>query len=144
MALPKPEPGLVISYDYLWSHQHRRGEEQGRKTRPSVIVVVIANQANGAVRVAVAPITHRRPDHPVSGIEMPQRVKVALTLDGEPSWIMCDELNHFIWPGFDLRQLPKQAGRYEYGFLPPALFDAVAERMRALDSRTKLKRVARD
>jgi len=38
MAIPTPEPGLVISYAYLWHREHRVGREEGHKDRPSVIV----------------------------------------------------------------------------------------------------------
>jgi hypothetical protein len=39
VSLPTPEPGLVIPYAYLWRHEYNRGLEEGRKTRPSVIVL---------------------------------------------------------------------------------------------------------
>jgi hypothetical protein len=39
MALLEPEPGLVISYAYLWHHEHRGGQEEGRKDRPCMIVL---------------------------------------------------------------------------------------------------------
>jgi hypothetical protein len=34
MPIPTPEPGLVISYAYLWHHEHEAGREEGRKDRP--------------------------------------------------------------------------------------------------------------
>ena len=39
MAIPTPEPGLVISYAYLWDHEAQRGQEEGRKDRPCVIAL---------------------------------------------------------------------------------------------------------
>jgi hypothetical protein len=41
MPIPSPEPGLVISYAYLWHHEHEAGREEGRKDRPSVIVLAV-------------------------------------------------------------------------------------------------------
>ena len=38
MALPSPEPGLVLNYAYLWHEEHRAGREEGRKDRPSVVI----------------------------------------------------------------------------------------------------------
>jgi hypothetical protein len=35
MPIPNPEPGLVISYAYLWHDEHHAGREEG-KDRPSV------------------------------------------------------------------------------------------------------------
>ena len=38
MALPEPEPGLVISYA-SWHHEHQSGHDEARKDRPCVIVL---------------------------------------------------------------------------------------------------------
>jgi hypothetical protein len=40
MALPTPQPGMLISYSYLWRDQELSGETDGRKARPCAIVVV--------------------------------------------------------------------------------------------------------
>ncbi len=63
MALPEPEPGLVISYSYLWHDQHRAGAEEGRKARPCAIVVATVDE-DGDTKVYAAPITHSQPDDP--------------------------------------------------------------------------------
>lgn len=34
MTLPRPIPGLVISYAYLWMQEALGGAEEGRKDRP--------------------------------------------------------------------------------------------------------------
>src|ERR1700737_3770738 len=39
MPIPAPEPGLVISYAYLWHAEHEAGQQEGREDRPSVIEV---------------------------------------------------------------------------------------------------------
>jgi hypothetical protein len=70
----------------------------------------------------VAPITHTPPDDPETAIEVPAKVKQHLGLDDERSWIVLDDFNEFLWPGYDLRPVPGKAGKYDYGFLPPALF----------------------
>jgi hypothetical protein len=59
MPIPNPEPGLVISYSYLWHHEHRAGQEEGEKDWPSVIVLAVEGKAEGAMIVTVLPITHR-------------------------------------------------------------------------------------
>ena len=41
MAFPEPQPGLVISYSYLWHHEHRAGREEGVKARPCVIILEV-------------------------------------------------------------------------------------------------------
>ena len=54
------------------------------------------------------------------------RVKRHLGLDDDRSWIIVSEGNEFGWPGYDLLKLP-HSDRYDYGFLPPRLFNQVLE-----------------
>jgi PemK-like, MazF-like toxin of type II toxin-antitoxin system len=130
MALPEPEPGLVISYSYLWRHEALRRLEEGRKDRPCVIVTAVERADNGGLIVTVLPVTHRPPENPAAAVEIPTPVKQRLGLDHERSWVIIDEGNRFAWPGYDLK---KAAGRdtFEYGFLPPALFESVMAAARA-------------
>lgn len=121
MPLPEPEVGLVISYAYLWRHEAEAGQEEGVKNRPCVIILSIQDQ-DGIKTVTVAPVTHTPPQDPETALEIPPRVKNHLGLDMERSWIVLNDLNVFAWPGFDLRPVPGAQGRYDYGFLPPALF----------------------
>lgn len=121
MAIPAPEPGLVINYAYLWHRERAAGGEEGRKNRPSVIVLAV-ELMHGETQTIVLPITHRRPQ-PDEGIEMPLAVKRHLGLDDAPSWIVVSEGNMFVWPGYDLR--PRSDGTYAFGFLPPRFFNRV-------------------
>lgn len=123
MTIPAPEPGLVISYVYLWHHEHQAGREEGRKDRPSVIVLCADEPETGATVVTVLPITHSSPKAGGEGVEIPPAVKRHLGLDDAPSWILVSEGNEFAWPGYDLRR--RRDGSYAYGFLPPRLFDRV-------------------
>jgi len=127
MALPDPEPGLVISYAYLWHHEYESGQEEGRKDRPAVIVLAAERSSDGAIVVTVLPITHRAPDDPAAAVEIPPAVKRLLTLDRERSWIVVSEGNEFVWPGYDLRKVPGRSMRYDYGFVPPRFFTQVLE-----------------
>jgi hypothetical protein len=139
MPLPTPEPGLVISYEFLWSHEHAKGEEHGEKKRPCAIILATRTEA-GQTSVTVVPITHREPSIAAEGIEIPPRVKDHLGLDADRSWIIITELNEFVWPGLDLYPIPGgRLDQYEYGFLPPALFQEVTSAILALD--TAIKRV---
>ncbi|BCG77441.1 type II toxin-antitoxin system PemK/MazF family toxin [Mesorhizobium sp. 113-3-3] len=85
MPLPDPQLGLVISYAYLWHHEHQAGREEGRKDRPCVIVLASERDADGVI-VTVVPITHLPPADPSLAIELPPAVKRHLGLDGERSW----------------------------------------------------------
>jgi hypothetical protein len=123
-TLPTPEPGLVISYDYLWRREHLAGATEGRKTRPSVIVLAVQRATDGATIVTVLPITHTPPRSLDDAVELPTAIKRHLGLDDARSWIVVAEGNTFRWPGFDLRKPPGSDG-YAYGFLPPRLYNAV-------------------
>jgi hypothetical protein len=144
MAFPDPQSGLVISYGYLWHREHRRGQEEGRKDRPCVIVLKTSVAENGDTIVRVAPITHSEPEDGALAIEIPVPVKRHLDLDTERSWVILDEMNEFVWPGFDVRQLRGKPQGYAYGFLPPALFGQLLRKLGMLWKSGKLKRVPRD
>jgi hypothetical protein len=73
MAVPKPEPGLVINYAYLWHYEHETGQEEGRKDRPSVIVLCVDGDQEGAALVTVLPVTHRKPENPNWAAKSPPR-----------------------------------------------------------------------
>jgi hypothetical protein len=126
VPIPAPEPGLVISYAYLWHREHEAGREEGRKDRPSVIVLAVERPANDATLVVVLAITHAAPADPAAAVEIPAAVKRHLGLDDEPSWIVVAEGNEFVWPGYDLRKIGR-GDRYDYGFLPPRFFKQVVE-----------------
>ena len=138
MPLPKPEPGLVIAYEYLWRHEHEAGRHQGSKVRPCAIVVAVEKRAR-MMEVVVAPIAHLEPMPPSEGMEIPFKVKQHLGLDYERSWIIITDLNAFAWPGYDIRPVPNSAsGEFAYGFLPPKLHAAVVRRIAALRARWEI------
>jgi hypothetical protein len=122
MSLPVPKPGLVIRYGFLWSSEHAEGTTEGAKDRPCAIVVAARRDPSGDIQTIVAPITHRPPEDPGASIEIPAATCRNLGLDSGRHWLRLDELNRFVWPGYDLRPIPGQPGRYGYGMLPPGLF----------------------
>jgi hypothetical protein len=144
VSLPHPEPGLVIPYGYLWRYEHRAGQEEGRKTRPCVIVLSAENKTDGTTRVTVAPITHSPPETNDRALELPQRVKQALKLDDDRSWVVLDEVNQFTWPGFDIRPVPGTKTRFVYGFIPPKLHDQIVERILARAAARGVAAIPRD
>lgn len=129
MALPEPQLGLVISYSYLWHREHNAGRDEGTKTRPCVIVLAITKSADGPIMVRVAPVTHSPPGIAATALEIPKAVKRHLGLDDARSWIVLDEVNEFVWPGFDLRPIPPTRDRFAYGFIPPRLFDQLMAKL---------------
>lgn len=142
MTLPTPFAGLVISYAYLWKDEARRGRKEGRKDRPSVIVLSVRTVAGHDI-VTVAPITHRRPETDTA-IELPRSVKARLGMDSGRSWIVADDLNRFVWPGPDLRPLRRGGTDFAYGALPRSLYRAVRDRVLASAEAGQLKITMRD
>ena len=129
---PKPEPGLVIRYAYLWRREQEAGREEGAKDRPCAIVLALVGQEDDQSRVVVLAVTHTPPQPPTEGVELPASVKRRLGLDEERSWVIVSEANIFLWPGPDLRFLPGQGPESAaYGLLPPNVFRAVRERFLA-------------
>jgi hypothetical protein len=127
MPLPRPTPGLVIHHEYLWQNEFMAGANQGIKRRPVAIILAVAARTGG-IEVVVAPITHTEPTGSATGVLLPPRVKKHLGLDDNPSWVITNDLNVFEWPGEDLYPVPQSPpGTYEYGFLPPALFQQIRD-----------------
>jgi hypothetical protein len=124
LAIPTPEPGLVLNYAYLWHEEFRAGQEEGRKNRPTVIVLCATQSEDQATIVTVLPITHAAPKNEREAVEIPPAIKKHLGLDDDRSWIIITEGNEFVWPGFDLRKVPNKDA-YDYGFLPPRFFEKV-------------------
>jgi hypothetical protein len=125
VPLPKPVPGLVIRYGYLWREEYLKGQEEGVKDRPCAIVLTVADE-NGDQIITVLPITHTPPRQSGDAIEMPAATKRRLGLDDERSWIVLTEANRFAWPGPDLRPARQgNAASVAYGLLPHGLFEQV-------------------
>jgi hypothetical protein len=131
VALPRPVPGLVIRYAYLWRDEAMRGQAEGRKDRPCVIVVAV-EAIEGRTLVTVAPVTHTPPERDALAVEIPSATKRRLGLDGDRSWIVAADLNRFVWPGVDLRPLTSGSERYAYGLIPANLYRELRERILAV------------
>ena len=128
MSLEQPVPGLVIRYSFLWSHEARAGAEEGSKDRPCAVLLTAVTRSGSHI-VTVLPITHRAPEDPRLGVEIPAATKRRLGLDGDRSWIILSEANRFSWPGPDIRTVPDSpGGTIAYGLLPAALYDLVRVR----------------
>ena len=142
MGVPTPRPGLVIRYSYLWRHQHRRGQAEGTKDRPCVVVVAV-RKVSGSVVATVAPVTRVPPDDEARAVALSPRVRRYLSLDAERSWIIADEVNQFIWPGADIRPIPRRPGAFAYGYLPEDVFEALRTKMIAVHRAGRLRVVRR-
>ncbi|MDR3417151.1 MAG: hypothetical protein P4L83_13285 [Nevskia sp.] len=129
---PVPIPGLVIRYAYLWKREADRGQIEGQKHRPCVVVLCV-EEVDGEKIVTVAPITHSPPPNPEQAIAMTPATRRRLGLDEEKNWIMATEVNSFYWPGPDLTPTP--TGEYAYGELPAVVFEALIKKIVAAGSK---------
>ena len=143
MAIPTPEPGLVISYAYVWDHEAQSGQDEGRKDRPCVIALAIERQPDGETLVTVLPVTHRRPENAAAAVENPPAIKRHLGLDDARSWVIVSEGDQFVWPGYDLRKT-LGSDRYDYGFLPPRFFRQILDTFRAWHRSNKVRLIDRE
>lgn len=144
MSVPAPRPGLVIRYAFLWSHERDAGADEAAKDRPCAVVVAARVGETGDIRTIIAPVTHRPPDDPLDSIEIPPAVCAALGLDAGRHWLRLDELNRFVWPGFDLRPIPGRAGEFAYGMLPPGLFEQLRRGILARQEARRMRIQARE
>ena len=137
MIKPPAQVGLVIRYNFIWSHEHDRGRDAGAKERPCVIVTAVRADG-GETHVLVAPITHAAPRDGDVAIEIPAPVSRHLGLDDDRSFIVADEANTVSCddPGI----IPAVPGeRWAYGRLPQGLYLVVRDVMLGLIKARKLK-----
>ena len=145
MSLPTPLADLVIRYSYLWAADAARGQEEGDKDRPAVIVVVVGGSGTAIPRVLALPITHAAPVAGTEAMENPQAVARSAGLDAARSWVVLSEFNEFVWPGFDLRIIPgRTPATMAYGFLTTGFFKSLRDGWLALDAAGKSQPVSRE
>lgn len=122
-----PLRGAVIRYAYLWADENRRGQEEGRKDRPAVVLALSVRDAEGATNVLVVAVTHTPPSDFDDAVPFPPDAKRRIGLDDAPAWIVTTEANAFVWPGPDVRPVPGRTPRTVlYGRIPDALLQRVA------------------
>jgi hypothetical protein len=135
MPLPAPKLGLVVHYGFVWAGSGRRTPPDAGKDRPCLIVDLEhvtepALQGRVTVRVTYLPISHVAPRPDEQAIAIPSRVAQHLGLTSERSYLYTSYAVEDDWP-FDLAHVPGSSDRFDYGFVPPRLFDLVAAQFAA-------------
>src|SRR6185312_5399397 len=64
-------PGQIIAYPYLWAWQNDRGETDGRKSRPTCVVVAVRSAKDGLTHLALLAVTTQPPQLDRAAIEVP-------------------------------------------------------------------------
>lgn len=127
MAAEFPAPGQVIDYRYLWKREADRGETEGRKPRPSCVVVVIVNAAGRHV-LFIAAITGKAPGPGRAALPIPETEARRARLDTDiPLWVIVDELNADI-----LEASYTLEDRTPRGAFSPAFTDAILRKVQEI------------
>lgn len=69
MPLPELEPGLVISYSYLWRVEYEAEHDEGQKDRPCAIILALERPEDATTIVTAPPIIHSPPADPATAVE---------------------------------------------------------------------------
>ena len=132
MPLPRPELGLVVHYGFVWGGADRGAVPDSGKDRPCVIVDMVEVEdlpGRKTLRVTYLPISHTAPRKGENAELIPPRVADHLGITAEKSYIYTSYACEDDWP-FDLARLPGKGDRFDYGFIPPRLFQAIATEFR--------------
>ena len=130
MPLPEPKLGLVVHYGFVWARIGAGTPPDAGKYRPSLIVDLEAVEearlpGRAICRVTYLPISHVAPRRDEQAIVIPPRVAQHLGLTAVTSFLYTSYAVEDDWP-FDLGHIPGSSDRFDYGFIPPRLFEAVA------------------
>lgn len=139
MSLPKPRPGLVIGYDFLFREQAAAGMENANKPHPSAIVIV--TEKGVQTRVSLVAISHSPP----SPSEAQFRLKLTpsecreMGLDKGDHWVNLRDINSFDWPGYDLMKTAP-GGSYVYGCMSKGTFIRLVSAIKVCAGRKDMPR----
>ncbi|SJM33198.1 conserved hypothetical protein [Mesorhizobium delmotii] len=90
-GMTEPDHGQIILYSYLWAREYDRGEESGRKARPTCVMLIVAGK-NGRQKALLFPITSRPPRSGARCVEIPETEARRANLY-TPAWVIVDEFN---------------------------------------------------
>ena len=139
MALPNPQPGLVIGYDFLFREQADAGLVTAPKPHPAAIILVV--RQGDQTRVSLLAISHMapRPGDEVFRLKLTSAECREMGLDAAAHWINLRDINAFDWPGYDLvRSAP--GGGFVYGRMSKATFTRVVAGVMACAGRRGIGR----
>lgn len=90
-AMTEPRHGDVILYSYLWAREHGRGEESGRKVRPTCVMLIVVGR-DGKPKPLLFPITSQPPPADARAVPIPETEARRAKLY-TPAWVIVDEFN---------------------------------------------------
>lgn len=69
--MTEPQHEEIVLYFYLWAREHDRGEETGRRARPTCVMAIVVGK-NGGRKPLLFPITSQPPKSSSPSVEMPK------------------------------------------------------------------------
>jgi hypothetical protein len=128
MIHPELKTGAVIRYPYLWVREGRKGETEGRKSRP-VAVALRLGRGDGSDTIVFLPLTTTEPDATRFSVEVPEIEKKRGGLDlGKRIWLILDEFNtDLVGQSFYLESKPP-IGKFSKAFIVPIVRGLIARR----------------
>ncbi|MDP4025758.1 hypothetical protein Q8W71_24305 [Methylobacterium sp. NEAU 140] len=130
--MTEPQHGDIILYAYLWAREYDRGEEAGRKARPTCVMLIVADQ-DGRRKPLLFPITSQRPGSASHFVAVPETEARRAKLY-TPAWIIVDEFNTDDLAASWALEDPKPLGRFSRKFMS-RIAAAAAAAIRAGDAR---------
>lgn len=115
MVLPRPSPGLVVRYEFLWAEDAETGTHHPADDHPCVVLLSVGTGDDA--RVLFAAVTHSEPSY---GLEIPLAVRRSAGLDDRRQWVSLEQFNEDRWP-LGLSQIPGKGG-FVYGRLTEGFF----------------------
>lgn len=133
-----PKVGQVVEHYFLWQREHAEGLAEGRKSRPCLILIVEV-RAGLSPRVTLVPITSQSPRGESAALAIPRALNARIGLDpGRDAWLVIDEANVFVWPGFDL--VPQSNGGFVRGTVTAGFFQQVRSAVLVMHGAVKFVR----
>jgi hypothetical protein len=130
LSFDELESGVVIRYPFLWSHEARRHETEGRKGRRPTVVALRFPQVGGDL-LFLMPITTKPPRDETLAIEIPDLEKRRAGLDDDIRlWIVIEEINEDIIGKSFYLEPEKPLGRFGRPFFLQVVKTVVAQRRR--------------
>jgi hypothetical protein len=137
-----PKIGQIVDHYFLWADEQAAGQIEGRKARPCIIIAV-DEVDHTAVRVTLLPVTSQAPRSGRSAVAVPNNIKSRIGLDiARPAWVVVDEANVFVWPGFDL--VPQPDGGFVRGLVTIGFYERLRDAVLHVRSRGTLQALDRD
>jgi mRNA-degrading endonuclease toxin of MazEF toxin-antitoxin module len=134
--------GQIVDHYFLWVDEQAAEQVEGRKARPCLIIAV-ERRKETAPRVTVLPITSQPPRAGSNAVPIPDDIKGRIGLDRtRPAWVVIDDANMFVWPGFDL--VPQRSGGFVRGVVTRGFFARVRDVVLTAHSGGRPRVVRRD